>query len=420
MMVPKNMTNKKIGILGLGISGSSALKSLEAGGSEVFVYDDNDKSNHIKTNLMKWPWKELDQIIVSPGISMEHPIIAKAKKLNIQINNEIDIFAKSEPKAKVIGVTGTNGKSTTSTLLGHIIKFHGYKVQVGGNIGKAATSLEDPGIKGYIILELSSFQLETCSYLKLDGAVILNITPDHIEWHGNLKNYYNAKIKISSLLKKNAPLVISSNDNLSKKASEKLNKSNNVLRLDDNDRKKTDLFKDSIHHKENIMGSIKLLSSLGMPENKSLLAINTFKGLPHRMEVISKKDKITFINDSKATNAEAVSKALGFFKNIFWIAGGLGKSNGIKGTLGHLKNVKKCYLFGESKNDFFNELSPKLNCAIFETMEKALRAVFNETLKSEEEITVLFSPGASSFDQFKNFEDRGNKFKELTFKIWSI
>ena len=419
-MVPKNMTNKKIGILGLGISGSSALKSLEAGGSEVFVYDDNDKSSHIKTNLMKWPWKELDQIIVSPGISMEHPIIAKAKKLNIQINNEIDIFAKSKPKAKVIGVTGTNGKSTTSTLLEHIIKFHGYKVQVGGNIGKAATSLEDPGIKGYIILELSSFQLEICSYLKLDGAVILNITPDHIEWHGNLKNYYNAKIKISSLLKKNAPLVISSNDNLSKKASEKLNKSNNVLRLDDNDRKKTDLFKDSIHHKENIMGSIKLLSSLGMPENKSLLAINTFKGLPHRMEVISKKDKITFINDSKATNAEAVSKALGFFKNIFWIAGGLGKSNGIKGTLGHLKNVKKCYLFGESKNDFFNELSPKLNCAIFETMEKALRAVFNETLKSEEEITVLFSPGASSFDQFKNFEDRGNKFKELTFKIWSI
>ena len=96
-MVPKNMTNKKIGILGLGISGSSALKSLEAGGSEVFVYDDNDKSSHIKTNLMKWPWKELDQIIVSPGISMEHPIIAKAKKLNIQINNEIDIFAKSEP-----------------------------------------------------------------------------------------------------------------------------------------------------------------------------------------------------------------------------------------------------------------------------------------------------------------------------------
>jgi len=369
---------------------------------------------------MKWPWKELDQIIVSPGISMEHPIIAKAKKLNIQINNEIDIFAKSEPKAKVIGVTGTNGKSTTSTLLGHIIKFHGYKVQVGGNIGKAATSLEDPGIKGYIILELSSFQLEICSYLKLDGAVILNITPDHIEWHGNLKNYYNAKIKISSLLKKNAPLVISSNDNLSKKASEKLKKSNNVLRIDENDRKKTDLFKDSIHHKENIIGSIKLLSSLGMSEKKSLLAINTFKGLPHRMEVISIKDKITFINDSKATNAEAVSKALGFFKNIFWIAGGLGKSNGIKGALGHLKNVKKCYLFGESKNDFFNELSPKLNCAIFETMEKALRAVFNETLKSEEEITVLFSPGASSFDQFKNFEDRGNKFKELTFKIWSI
>ena len=420
MMIPKKMTDKKVGVLGLGISGNSALKSLEAGGSKIFAYDDNKISNHKRINPTKWPWNELDQIIVSPGISLEHPVVLKAKKLNIQINSEIDIFAKSEPKAKVIGVTGTNGKSTTTALLGHMIRFHGHKVEVGGNIGKAATSLVDPGVKGYIVLELSSFQLETCSQLKLDGAVILNISPDHIDWHGNLTNYYNAKIKISSFLKKNAPLLISSNDNLSSKASEELKKVNNVLRLDKNDKKKSNFFKNSIHHKENIIGSIKLLSSLGMPEKESLLAVESFKGLPHRMEIISKKNKVIFINDSKATNAEAASKALGFFKNIFWIAGGLGKSSGIKGALKHIKNVKRCYLFGESKHDFFDELSSKVNCSIFDTMEEALKAVYQDTQNTKEKITILFSPGASSFDQFKNFEDRGNKFKELTFQIWSI
>ena len=420
MMIPKNMIGKKVGVLGLGISGNSVLKSLEAGGSKIYAYDDNSISNHVRINPSKWPWKELDQIIVSPGISLEHPVILKAKELNVQINNEIDIFAKSEPKAKVIGVTGTNGKSTTSALLGHIIRFHGHKVEVGGNIGKAATSLVDPGARGFIVLELSSFQLETCSQLKLDGAVILNITPDHIEWHGNLKNYYNSKVKISSFLKKNAPILVSSNDNLSMKASKELKKNNNVLRIDNNDKKQNNLFKKSIHHEENIISSIKLLNCFGMPKNKSLLAVESFKGLPHRMEVFSKKDKVIFINDSKATNAEAVSKALDFFDNIFWIAGGLGKSNGIKGALRHIKNVKRCYLFGESKHDFFVELSPKVNCSIFDTMEEALRAVFKDTQNIKKETTILFSPGASSFDQFNNFEDRGNKFKELTFQIWSI
>ena len=214
MMIPKNMKDKTIGILGLGISGKSAFKCLEAVGSKVYAYDDNTSSDLLVTNPNKWPWYELDQIIVSPGIPLTHPLIKKAKKLKIQINNEIDIFARSFPKAKVIGVTGTNGKSTTTSLLGHIINFNGFKVQVGGNIGKAASSLTDPGKDGFIILELSSFQLETCKNLILDGAIILNITPDQLVLDGNLIKYYKSKIKLASFLKKDAPLIISSNDNL--------------------------------------------------------------------------------------------------------------------------------------------------------------------------------------------------------------
>ena len=418
MMIPKNMKDKTIGILGLGISGKSAFKCLEAVGSRVYAYDDNTSSDLLVTNPNKWPWYELDQIIVSPGIPLTHPLIKKAKKLKIQINNEIDIFARSFPKAKVIGVTGTNGKSTTTSLLGHIISFNGFKVQVGGNIGQAASSLTDPGKDGFIVLELSSFQLETCNNLILDGAIILNITPDHIEWHGNLNNYYNSKIKIASFLKKDAPLIISSNDNLCKKATNDLRDNHNVININGHNKINRSSIKSFIHFKENLIASSKILSFLGISENKSLIAVNTFKGLPHRMEFFLKKEKITFINDSKATNAEATLKALEYYKNIFWIVGGVSKSGGIEPTLNYLGNVRKCFLIGESKNEFFNILNNKLECSISHTIEKALEEIFNETINLSEEITVLLSPAAASFDQFENFEKRGQIFKKLVLKMW--
>ena len=418
MMIPKNMKDKTIGILGLGISGKSAFKCLEAVGSKVYAYDDNTSNDMLATNPNKWPWYELDQIIVSPGIPLTHPLIKKAKKLKIQINNEIDIFARSFPKAKVIGVTGTNGKSTTTSLLGHIINFNGFKVQVGGNIGKAASSLTDPGKDGFIVLELSSFQLETCNNLILDGAIILNITPDHIEWHGNLNNYYNSKIKIASFLKKDAPLIISSNDNLCKKATNDLKDNHNVININEHNKINYNAIKSFIHFKENLIASTKILSFLGISENKSLIAVNSFRGLPHRMEFFLKKEKITFINDSKATNAEATLKALEYYKNIFWIVGGVSKSGGIEPSLNYLGNVRKCFIIGESKNEFFNILNHKLECSISNTIEKALEEIFNETINLSEEITVLLSPAAASFDQFENFEKRGQIFKKLVLRMW--
>ena len=418
MMIPKNMKDKTIGIIGLGISGKSAFKCLDAVGSRVYAYDDNRSSDLLVTNPKNWPWYELDQIIVSPGIPLTHPLIKKAKKLKIQINNEIDIFARSLPKAKVIGVTGTNGKSTTTSLLGHIISFNGFKVQVGGNIGKAASSLTDPGKDGFIVLELSSFQLETCNNLILDGAIILNITPDHIEWHGNLNNYYNSKIKIASFLKKDAPLIISSNDNLCKKATNDLKDNHNVININEHNKINYNAIKSFIHFKENLIASTKILSFLGISENKSLIAVNSFRGLPHRMEFFLKKEKITFINDSKATNAEATLKALEYYKNIFWIVGGVSKSGGIEPSLNYLGNVRKCFIIGESKNEFFNILNHKLECSISNTIEKALEEIFNETINLSEEITVLLSPAAASFDQFENFEKRGQIFKKLVLRMW--
>ena len=421
MMIPKNFENKEIGLLGLGVSGKSAFISLRAGGGNIYAYDDKIAENPNILDPDKWPWEKLNKIVVSPGISLNHPVIKKAEKLNVDIINEIDVFANSRPKAKVIGVTGTNGKSTSSALLSHIINLYGFKAILGGNIGKAATSIEDPGKNGFIILELSSFQLETCNDLQLDGAILLNITPDHLDWHGSLDKYFNSKLKIGNFLKKGAPLVVSNTNDLTKKAC-KFFKNNKIKVIEISKNEISNFqtkFKDH-YFNENQLTVIKLLKEIGVIEKNYIEPIRSFKGLPHRLEFFKKTGKITFVNDSKATNAEATINALSKYKNILWIAGGIAKTEGITPTLQHLKNVKKCYLIGNSKQEFFDTLNSKISCDILNNLESALKQIYKDTLNNENEITVLFSPGAASFDQFLNFENRGDTFKSLVSKIWEL
>ena len=421
MMIPKNFENKEIGLLGLGVSGKSAFISLRAGGGNIYAYDDKISENPNILDPDKWPWEKLNKIVVSPGISLNHPVIKKAEKLNVDIINEIDVFANSHPRAKVIGVTGTNGKSTSSALLCHIINLYGFKAILGGNIGKAATSIEDPGENGFIILELSSFQLETCNDLKLDGAILLNITPDHLDWHGSLDRYFNSKLKIGNFLKKGAPLVISNTNDLTKKAC-KFFKNNKIKVIEITQNEILNFqtkFKDD-YFNENQLTVLKLLKEIGIMEKNNIELIRSFKGLPHRSEFFKKIGKIIFVNDSKATNAEATINALSKYKNILWIAGGIAKTEGITPTLQHLQNVKKCYLIGNSKQEFFDTLNSKISCNILNNLESALKQIFKDTLNNENEITVLFSPGAASFDQFVNFENRGDAFKSLVSKIWEL
>lgn len=420
-MIPKNFENKEIGLLGLGVSGKSAFISLRAGGGNIYAYDDKISENPNILDPDKWPWEKLNKIVVSPGISLNHPVIKKAEKLNVDIINEIDVFANSHPRAKVIGVTGTNGKSTSSALLCHIINLYGFKAILGGNIGKAATSIEDPGENGFIILELSSFQLETCNDLKLDGAILLNITPDHLDWHGSLDRYFNSKLKIGNFLKKGAPLVISNTNDLTKKAC-KFFKNNKIKVIEITQNEILNFqtkFKDD-YFNENQLTVLKLLKEIGIMEKNNIELIRSFKGLPHRSEFFKKIGKIIFVNDSKATNAEATINALSKYKNILWIAGGIAKTEGITPTLQHLQNVKKCYLIGNSKQEFFDTLNSKISCNILNNLESALKQIFKDTLNNENEITVLFSPGAASFDQFVNFENRGDAFKSLVSKIWEL
>ncbi len=426
MMIPENMHLKNVAILGLGVSGIAANNSLVKAGAKVYAYDDMYKIKKFKnckiTPPSEWPWENLDEVIVSPGINVSknnpHPIVLRARNKNIKLSNEIDLFARSNPQSKIIGITGTNGKSSTTAMIGHILKTLKIPNEVGGNFGKAASDLSDPGKEGYIILELSSYQLELCRELKIDAGIILNISSDHIEQHGSLEEYIDAKKNIYKLLKKNAPLLIGQNDEFSKKIFDEIKKLGiNVLKIP---KYKFNPYKISEEHNiQNIQASIKLLLEFGIKDKISYKSLLSYKSLPHRLENFLNFKKFKFINDSKSTNGEAAKNALESFSNIFWIAGGRSKSNGLQCLKRELKNVKKCYLIGECATFFEKELTnkiPKISTCF--NLKNAVNEVFDD-LRGEKSGTILLSPAAASFDQFKNFEDRGEKFKNLVSKIFN-
>jgi UDP-N-acetylmuramoylalanine--D-glutamate ligase len=392
--------DKYVGVLGLGLSGNAAANVLVKSNANVFVFDDKKNKSLVpkKTtwlNYKDWDWEKIDTLFVSPGIPINstktHEAIKIAKKNNVNILNEIDLFFLTRPSAKIIGVTGTNGKSTTVALLNHILTFNKINSVIGGNFGLPACEIIDPGKNGVIILELSSYQLDGASKLSLHAAAIINITPDHIDYHEDFHNYIKSKLKIISFLNQYSKLIISNDDPFLKKI---INTHNHI----------------------NAAIAIALAQTMKLNEEQIKQAINTFKGLPHRLEQIFFSDKIRIINDSKATNGEATAAALSSFKNIFWIAGGRPKSDGIGKASNCLKNVLKIFLFGES-SEFFSKQILALNKHIpviyCETLENATKLAIHKSQNSElKHIIILLSPAAASFDQFKNFEERGDHFKK--------
>ena len=315
--------NKNVGVLGLGISGLAAAKVLLNSNANIFAFDDLKekpptlpKSNWI--NYQKWPWLELYALVVSPGIPInkyvKHKAIQLALDHNVKIINDIDLFIEIKPKAKIIGITGTNGKSTTVALLHHILKLNNIKSVIGGNFGFPACEIIDPGDNGVIILELSSYQLDGASKLTLNLASIINIAPDHLDYHDNFENYISCKLKILDFLSNNGTLVLNEDNKL---LNELINKEKyqriNIFKT------KTINYKgfinnnsslDGVHNHVNASIAIELAKSLNINDKKIKLSIKSFKGLPHRMEILYASKKIKIINDSKSTNGESTAAAL--------------------------------------------------------------------------------------------------------------
>ena len=428
-----NLSKKSFAIYGLGKTGKSVINYFDRKGFENWgAWDDNAKKKDFWGSIKKKEGerlfsKHLDSaefIVVSPGISLNKASLKKKLIENKEkIITDLDLFYLFNPKIKTIVITGTNGKSTTCKILEHVLRKNNTNVRLAGNIGKPILDLNLKN-SPIVIIEASSFQLAYSKFVRPDYAAILNITNDHLDWHGSSKNYVNSKFKIfSNQIKKDKAFI----DDIKflkkyKKAKyraklkfikaakyKKIKKfiKNNYLNLEVNQQN---------------MSFVQAISKTLKISDKSLIkSLGSFKGLPHRHEIIYKKNNKTFINDSKATSFEASKFALKGNKNIFWILGGLPKK-GDKFYLKEIrKNIIKTYIIGRNMNFFKNFLNKKVNFKLCKTLDNAILSIFKDIKKiKDKKITILFSPASASYDQFKNFEERGNYFKKLIFKKFKL
>lgn len=415
---------KKIGIFGLGKTGISSYEALKDA-AELICFDDSQLNrklfadiygNEILVHYSDSKWDKLDEILLSPGVPLSHEIVQKAKRFDIKITSDIEILYEECKDANFVCITGTNGKSTTTALIGHILKEAGYDYPIGGNIGMAALAL--PLYKPGYVLELSSFQLELLNNFQAKIAIILNITEDHLDRHHTMIEYINIKAKILTKLKTEGLAIIGiDNENSARIFQEYKGQIKNIIPFSASKNKdnipELERLK-GIHNKENIVASYIACRALGVSAKKITDSVVSFEGLPHRMQYIGSKNRLYFYNDSKATNAEAASKSLASLKNIYWLAGGIAKKGGIKNLEFLFANIKKAYLFGQAKEEFARVLENKVEYQIFDNLEKAFDSAVNDAINDKNMIkNILLAPAASSYDQFKNFEQRGEFFTKL-------
>ena len=419
-------------VYGLGATGQSVINYLNRERkyfSDYYVWDDDAaKRNffgvHKGEKKVKAKFSEIidftDFIVLSPGISLKK---AKLKKKLIKnrhkIITDLDLFYLLNPEIKTIVVTGTNGKSTTCKILEHILRKNNINVRLGGNIGKPVLDL-DLKNKPLVIIEASSFQLAYSKYIKPDYALILNVTKDHLDWHGSYKNYVDSKFKIFSKQKRNNFAFISNKILLKKFKKEKYKSKLEFVNIESYNKIKNGIKNDYLNsesNEENMSFIYALSKILKIDETPLVNSLKSFKGLPHRHEIFYKKGNKIFINDSKATSFEATKSALRSNKNIFWIVGGLPKV-GDRFQLGRIKkNIIKAYIIGKNISFFRKQIGKTIPFTVSKNMQNAVNNIFKD-LKSGKNSrkTILLSPAAASFDQFNNFENRGNYFKKLIVK----
>ncbi len=427
MQVKKETFKKKFFLIyGMGKTGISSYNYLKKN-NKVFLYDDNKKNfrkkkiNKFIIEKKKIYQKKFDYILISPGINVKKCSLKNYLKKNLKkIITDLDIFYDQYSKNKFITITGTNGKSTTAKLLNLILINHKMDSRLCGNIGNPILSQKKISKKTIFVVEASSYQIDYSKLFKTNYALILNISPDHLDRHGSMEKYVSAKFKlVTKQSKKDFAYININNKYLKKKIkrSKIFSKIVNVKnKIDRNLEKKiTNSYFFSEGNKENLSFIFSISFQLNLNMEKVIRIINNFKGLKYRQQIIYKNKSITFINDSKATSFASTTNILKSFKKVFWLVGGLGKI-GDKFTL----NKKECkninaYIFGEEKNFFIKKFKNKISYKCFKTLKLAVKQVLldlNNNLDSQHK-TVLFSPAAASFDSFKNFEERGNYFNFL-------
>lgn len=429
MIKNKNIfLGKKILIYGLGKSGVSSYKFLK-NKADLYLFDDNEKKNiKLKSNLRLDTLKEIskinfDKIIISPGIDISKCKLSKTlKKNSSKIYTDLDIFY-SFYKNKSITVTGTNGKSTTAQILYEVLEDQKYDVRLIGNIGNPALSEKKITKHTIFVIEASSYQLEYSQIFSSKYAAILNIAPDHIERHKNLKNYITAKFKLLVSQPNNATAFINKNDPLITKKIDSNNLKQKIIKIDS---KKSNKIYNQIKNeyflssgnKENLSFVLKILKIFKLNNKILLKTLNKFKGLKYRQQIIFKNKNLTIINDSKSTSFASSENLLKNLNYVYWILGGIPKkSDQFKLSKKHCKNFK-AYIFSKHHKEFKKNLKNKIIVKNLKDLKDILNEIFLDIKKKKlEKNIILFSPAGASFDNFKNFEDRGLYFNKLIKKF---
>jgi UDP-N-acetylmuramoylalanine--D-glutamate ligase len=446
---------KKVAVFGLGGSGLVSASALLAGGADVVAFDDNAQSV-AKANAAGIPtadlrdvdWSKIAALVLAPGVPLTHPaphwIVALAQKAGVAVIGDIELFcserAKLAPGAPFVAITGTNGKSTTTALIAHLVASAGLDAQLGGNIGTAILSLQPPRAGRVHVIECSSYQIDLAPSLDPSVGILINLSEDHLDRHGTMAHYAEVKERLVAGVPSNGTAIVGVDDDWCRAIADRLAQAGKrVVRISVRQELSDGIFvvKGRImratpagvtpiaelggigslrgqHNAQNAACAAGAALALGLEPPVIQAGLRSFPGLAHRMEELGRRGAVLYVNDSKATNADSAAQALACFSDIFWIAGGKPKTGGIESLRGFFPRIRKAYLIGEAAGEFAATLSPGVPHEIDGTLDKALAAATRDAAAATvPEPVVLLSPACASFDQYRNFEVRGDAFRDL-------
>lgn len=428
MIISPTWAGQRYAVLGLARSGLAAVRALAAAGAYVVAWDSDPAAREraqeidgvIVHDIAGLDLTGAAALVVSPGVPLNtHPIAAQARAAGVAIIGDIELFAQARahlPPHKVVGITGTNGKSTTTALIAHILETAGRSVRMGGNIGLPILG-QDPlapneNGAGIYVLELSSYQIDLTHGLDCDVAVLLNITPDHLDRYDSFAAYAASKARLFAMQSADHDAVIGIGDTPSADIARGLSsRGEHLTKIAPGvcmDQSRWPSLQGP-HNAQNALCAIAAARALGVGEGVIDRALETFRGLPHRMEKVGEVNGVTFINDSKATNPESAAPALAAFNRVHWIVGGKAKGDDLDACLPHLDHVVRAYAIGDAAPVFARVLTGKVPVEEAGTLAAALASAASQAAPGE---VVLLSPAAASFDQFRDYEHRGQAFRE--------
>jgi UDP-N-acetylmuramoylalanine--D-glutamate ligase len=455
-MIPiTSFAGKTVAVFGLGGSGLASCHALKAGGADVIVSDDGvDKlveavrAGFVTADLRKVSWANFAALVLTPGAPLTHPTphwtVLAAQQAGVEVIGDIELFCRERrryaPDAPFVAITGTNGKSTTTALIAHLMRVAGYDTQMGGNIGTAILSLEPPRMGRVHVIEMSSYQIDLTPSLDPTVGILLNVSEDHIDRHGTLKHYAAVKERLVAGVQPQGTAIVGVDDGWSRNAADRIEQSGGrVVRISVKNPLADGIYVEhetivrasggarseiariggigslrGLHNAQNAACASACALALGVSTHVLQNGLRSFPGLTHRMEQVGRSGNVLFVNDSKGTNADAAAHALSSFSDIFWIAGGKPKLGGIAGLSEYFPRIRKAYLIGEAAKEFAATLEGKVAYEISETLDVAVASSARDAEASGlADPIVLLSPACASFDQYRNFEIRGAKFHDL-------